>query len=91
MENFNGLIELFRLRIVDTINNSNLPVGVVYYILKNITKEVEELYQKSSQNDIRDIQQKINSNKKEEIHTGEISYEELEAMKKEKKDNDRES
>lgn len=91
MENFNGLIELFRLRIVDTINNSNLPVGVVYYILKNITKEVEELYQKSSQNDIRDIQQKLNSNKKEEIHTGEISYEELKAMKKEKKDNDRES
>lgn len=30
--------------IIFEINNSDLPVGVVYYIIKNLLNEIEQLY-----------------------------------------------
>lgn len=40
-------LQIFNLiqNIKDILANSNLPIGVVYYILKDIYKEIEQLYQ----------------------------------------------
>ena len=43
-ENVNLIIEEFKDSIVNTINGSNLPPAIVYYIFKDIYKDVESSY-----------------------------------------------
>lgn len=43
-ENINLIIEEFKDSIVNTINGSNLPPAIVYYIFKDIYKDVESSY-----------------------------------------------
>lgn len=43
-------IKTFEQQLIQLINNTNLPAGVVYYILKDITKQVEEIYIQSVNN-----------------------------------------
>ena len=44
--NINQEIEQVRNNIVSVINNSNMPIGVVYYVMKDIMSEIELSYQK---------------------------------------------
>ena len=44
--NINQEIEQVRNNIVSVINNSNMPIGVVYYVRKDIMSEIELSYQK---------------------------------------------
>ena len=44
--NINQEIEQVRNSIVSVINNSNMPIGVVYYVMKDIMSEIELSYQK---------------------------------------------
>ena len=44
--NINQEIEQIRNNIVSVINNSNMPIGVVYYVMKDIMSEIELSYQK---------------------------------------------
>lgn len=37
-------IEFFKNSMVDTINNSGLEIGIVYYVLKDILKDFEGNY-----------------------------------------------
>ena len=43
--NINQEIEQVRNNIVSVINNSNMPIGVVYYVMKDIMSEIELSYQ----------------------------------------------
>ena len=45
----NTLINVFKENVSNVINNSQLPVGVVYYVLKDLFSEVEKIYTKSLQ------------------------------------------
>ena len=47
MDNFNTKIEELKKNIGDTINESELPIGVVYYLLKDIFSEVTIAYNKA--------------------------------------------
>ena len=40
-------LQIFDLiqNIRNTLTNSNLPIGVVYYIIKDVYNEIEQLYQ----------------------------------------------
>ncbi len=40
-------IENVRQNIIDVINNSQLPIGVIYYLFKDISKEVADEYKRS--------------------------------------------
>lgn len=40
-------IENVRQDIIDVINNSQLPIGVIYYLFKDISKEVANEYNKT--------------------------------------------
>ena len=44
--NINQEIEQVRNNIVSVINNSNMPIGDVYYVMKDIMSEIELSYQK---------------------------------------------
>ena len=44
--NINQEIEQVRNNIVSVINNSNMPIGVIYYVMKDIMLEIELSYQK---------------------------------------------
>ena len=43
-KNINIVISQFDENIKSLIQSSNLPVGVVYYILKNLTQQIEMQY-----------------------------------------------
>lgn len=63
MNNFS--IEYFHKQLIDVINNSGLPVGIVYYILKDSLVEVEKLYNEciqaeSQENNIQEKTLKMN-------------------------------
>ena len=45
----NTLINVFKENMSNVINNSQLPIGVVYYVLKDLLIEVEGVYEKSLQ------------------------------------------
>lgn len=45
----NTLINIFKENMSNVINNSQLPIGIVYYVLKDLLIEVEEVYEKSLQ------------------------------------------
>lgn len=42
---FNTYINDFKKQLVDEINQSGLPVGIVYYILKDLFHDIEDAYQ----------------------------------------------
>lgn len=43
-KNINIVISQFDANIKSLIQSSNLPIGVVYYILKNLTQDIEMQY-----------------------------------------------
>lgn len=43
----NTLLYNFRQNLIDVINNSQLPVGIVYYIARDVFSEIEREYEKS--------------------------------------------
>lgn len=43
-KNINIVISEFDANIKSLIQSSNLPIGVVYYILKNLTQDIEMQY-----------------------------------------------
>lgn len=45
--NINQQIENTRQELINTLNNSQLPIGIAYYILKDIMTEVDNMYQAS--------------------------------------------
>lgn len=57
----------FKQNIVQLINNSNLSVEIVYYVLKDVTAEISNLYNQELQKEqLMKEQQKQEGEKKEE-------------------------
>ena len=54
--NFNYSIEQCRGAIFAAIENSQLPIGVVHYLLKDISNEVENVYNNVLQQEIAQMQ-----------------------------------
>lgn len=71
--NINILIKTFQRQLAQTIQFSQLPVGVVYHVIKNQLKEIEDLYNKT-------VDAMINQQQQEEQieDTSEQQQEELE-------------
>ncbi len=44
MNNLNFQINNVHQNIVNTIQNSDLPIGVMYFIIKSVYQEIEKLY-----------------------------------------------
>lgn len=41
---FNTRCEMLKKNLINTVNKSNLPIGVIFYIMSTIMSEVESTY-----------------------------------------------
>lgn len=57
MQNINLSIEELNLNIKKIIEEANLPIGIVYYIFKDIFNEIEKMYYASLNSVILNQQQ----------------------------------
>ena len=51
-KDINLIIEDFKQSVFDSANQSNLPISVVYYVLKDVMNEVESEYTKANLREI---------------------------------------
>lgn len=63
----NTNINLFRKNIAEAINVSQLPVGVLYYLLKDILSEVGNIYEETLKKESEEIQKQLEKEEKEDI------------------------
>lgn len=63
----NTNINLFRKNIAEAINISQLPVGVLYYLLKDILSDVENIYEETLKKESEEIQKQLEKEEKEDI------------------------
>lgn len=75
MSGFNTLIEDLHNKLIDDINSCNLPVGIIYFVAKDVFAEVEMGYKKTiEQEKIQEIREISNQQKdspqEEEIEDG---------------------
>lgn len=63
--NENLRIETFRNNLLELINNSQLSLGTIYYILKDIYDEVEKLYYMDVNNQF--LQEQAKEEEKENV------------------------
>ena len=47
MDNFNTQLNDLKNNLINTINQSGIPVGVIYYLLKDILSEVTDSYKQT--------------------------------------------
>lgn len=59
-------IELFKTQLNDVVSNSNLPVGIVYLILKDTLNELSILYNQQVNQEYQEYQQSLEKNKEKE-------------------------
>ncbi len=52
----NTLISVFKKNILNVINNSNLPISVVYYVTKDIFRDVEQIYNETLKKELEEFQ-----------------------------------
>lgn len=53
--------ERYKQLLYQTINQSELPVSLAYYILKDILRELENVYQENITQQIKDEEQGVNT------------------------------
>ena len=58
---------MFRNNIAQAISVSQLPVGVLYYVLKDITNDIESLYNKTLQKESEELKEQIEKEEKEDV------------------------
>lgn len=64
MDNFNS-------NLIREINMSNLQIGEIYYVLKSIFKDVENLYNKQAEAEYKEFCDEANKEGKEQEEKGE--------------------
>lgn len=60
-------IERVRNSIINSVNTSELPAGVMLYILEDISRQIGEVYKKSVEDSLREENAKKLENDKEKI------------------------
>lgn len=60
---FNTCLNNFKSDMVNTINDSGLPVGIVYYIMKDLFIDIENAYKQTLINE-KEIKQEIKEEEK---------------------------
>lgn len=63
----NTRINFFKKNIANVISNSQLPVGVLYYVLKDVFKEIETLYENTLQKEADEIRKEAEKAEAEDI------------------------
>lgn len=59
----NTLIENLHQKLINDINNCQLPVGIIYYVAKDLFKEIEIGYQNALKDEMKEA---LDNSEKEE-------------------------
>ena len=59
-------IDIFKTNIANVISTSQLPVGIIYYVFKDILTEIKDLYNETVQEETQKLQEQIIQENKEE-------------------------
>lgn len=59
-------VDMYKNNLVNLINNSNLPLSITYFLLKDILVEVENLYTQNVQKQYQEYLQSLKDSHKEE-------------------------
>lgn len=62
----NTNINIFKENLVNLIGNSNLPIGVTYYILKDIFSEIQDIYNITLEKEKQEMLNSISEEEKKE-------------------------
>lgn len=57
--NFNYSIENYKRSILESIQQSQLPIGVIYYLFKDVMAEVEQVYNHTIQAEFQQMNSAI--------------------------------
>lgn len=63
---FNTYLNDFKTNMVNEINNSGLPVGVVYYIMKDLLVDVQSAYENTLKKEAKQAEKNKNLEDKSE-------------------------
>lgn len=58
-------IDIFKKNIANVIRESQLPVGIVYYVFKDILTEVQEVYNDTIQKETQQLAEQLEKEKRE--------------------------
>lgn len=61
----NTLVNVLKENMTNVINNSQVPIGVVYYVLKDLLSEVEDVYDKALKKESQETFEKLEREEKE--------------------------
>lgn len=64
---FNTACEYLKQQLITNINNSQLPIGVAYYIIKDIFQEVEKTYYATLNKEAMENQEEVTTNLNNEM------------------------
>ena len=62
----NTNINIFKENLVNLIGNSNLPIGITYYILKDIFSEIQDIYNITLEKEKQEMLNSISEEEKKE-------------------------
>ena len=60
-------IDIFKANIANIISTSQLPVGIIYYVFKDILTEIKDLYNETVQQEAQKLQEQITQENKEDV------------------------
>ena len=61
----NTLINVLKENLTNVINNSQVPIGAVYYVLKDLLSEVEDVYDKTLKKESQETLERLEREEKE--------------------------
>ena len=61
----NTLVNVLKENMTNVINNSQVPIGVVYYVLKDLLSEVEDVYDKALKKESEETLERLEREEKE--------------------------
>lgn len=59
-------IDILKQNIFCAINNANLPIGVVSLVMKDITMELQNVYNKTLEQEAQELNKQIEKDKKDD-------------------------
>ena len=61
-------IDIFKANIANVISTSQLPVGIIYYVIKDVLSEIKDLYNEVIQEETQKLQEQVNIENKDDVN-----------------------
>lgn len=62
----NTVMQVFKDNLAMTIKNSQLPIGIIYYVFKDVYNDIEKIYNETLEKEKQDILSSMEKDKKKD-------------------------